>query len=218
MTVRTTSGLNHISQSSFIRDSETASRPATPPTSAPPSPMSAGRVDVVTRSPPCASSQAAIRRTSTSAGVTPNRMQVSAETTAAPTARVTASTSCSPAASPATQPCASAMRVRIRACAACRLTRSAASSWRNCAEIRIERICATKSQAARTASGMIFGSWSWQAIRPQSLPSTSTETDMVAAVPMLRMYSRCTGDTDRSTERPRSRPSEPDGAIKGTGS
>lgn len=67
-----------------------------------------------------------------------------------------------------------------------------------------DRIWARKSQDARTCSGTRRGSAWWQEIRPQSRPSTTTETDMEAAVPMLRMYSRWIGDTLRSVESDRS--------------
>src|SRR3954449_4611279 len=48
------------------------------------------------------------------------------------------------------------------------------------------------------------GSLLWQEISPHSSPSWSSETDMEAAVPMLRMYSRWTGETLRRTAKPRS--------------
>ena len=44
----------------------------------------------------------------------------------------------------------------------------------------------------------------WQEIRPQSSPSRRIEIDIEAAVPMLRMYSRWTGETLRRTAKLRS--------------
>ena len=66
------------------------------------------------------------------------------------------------------------------------------------------------------------GSAWWQEIRPHSRSPSMTEIDMEAGVPMLRMYSRCTGDTLRSTEKLRSRGSAarfpaPSAARMGTG-
>ncbi|MNV35332.1 hypothetical protein D3C71_1267780 [compost metagenome] len=56
----------------------------------------------------------------------------------------------------------------------------------------------------RTWYGTRRASWLWQEIRPHSSPSHSTETDIDAPVPMLRMYCRCTGETLRSMAGPRS--------------
>ena len=61
-----------------------------------------------------------------------------------------------------------------------------------------------KSQVARAVGPTRLGVSLWQEIRPQSRPSASTDTDIDAAVPMFRMYSTCTGDTERSIEKPRS--------------
>jgi len=50
------------------------------------------------------------------------------------------------------------------------------------------------------------GAWLWQDTRPHSLPSITMDTDMDASVPMLRMYSRCTGETLRNWACDRSMP------------
>ena len=57
----------------------------------------------------------------------------------------------------------------------------------------------------------------WHEIRPQSLPLTTIDTDMDAGVPMLRMYSRCTGETLRSTAKLRSSGRPARGCRRGTG-
>ena len=49
----------------------------------------------------------------------------------------------------------------------------------------------------------------WQEIRPHSAPSTRIDTDIDAIVPMLRMYSTCTGETLRRIDWLRSRGSAP---------
>jgi hypothetical protein len=79
---------------------------------------------------------------------------------------------------------------RMRRCASS--ARSRAASWS-------EKIWVRKSQALRTWSGTRRGALLWQEISPQSSPSRRIEIDMEAMVPMLRMYSRWTGETLRRT-------------------
>ena len=97
-----------------------------------------------------------------------------------------------------------AIWARSRVCTVPRRTRFSASAVFSRASSWSEKIWVRKSQALRTCSDTRFGSLLWQEIRPHSSPSRRIEIDMEASVPMLRMYSRWTGDTLRSTESLRS--------------
>ena len=65
------------------------------------------------------------------------------------------------------------------------------------AATRIDTNRLNMSNAARIAGGTRRGCAWWQANRPQSRPSTTIDIDIDAATPMLRRYSRCTGETLR---------------------
>jgi len=61
-----------------------------------------------------------------------------------------------------------------------------------------DTVWANSSHAARSSWGRRRGVRWWQAIRPHSRPSSTSDSDIDAATPMFAMYSRCSGDTDRS--------------------
>ena len=69
----------------------------------------------------------------------------------------------------------------------------------------VPTILESMSHADRTRYGTVRGSAWCPLIKPHSSPSTMMEMLMEDIVPMLRMYSKCTGETERSTAIDRSR-------------
>ena len=94
--------------------------------------------------------------------------------------------------------------------------RSAAAATRSSAPMRIASTWPSRSQALRTGKVTRRGARLWQEIRPHSSPSIRMEIDMDAPVPMLRMYSRCTGETWRSPTSDRSSASPVSGSAAGS--
>ena len=150
-------------------------------------------------------SQSAMRRTSASGGVCPTRAQPPCVSTAAPVAPVRAQ-SCAgaPARPSAILPWAAAMCASSRPSTLFSRARSSAWEASSLAAMRTASIWPIRSQAARTAKGTRRGSAWWHEIRPHSRPPRRSETDIEAGVPMLRMYSRWTGETLRSAAKLRS--------------
>src|ERR1700733_5114459 len=70
-----------------------------------------------------------------------------------------------------------------------------------------DTILVSRSHALRTRYGTECGFAWWPLIRPHNLPSQMMEIDIDDCVPMLRIYSRWTGETLRSRLIDRSRPS-----------